>query len=334
MNDQLRNDYSGNKFIRDYQLIRALLKKKGCSLKREGRVVEVEYRGKICHISYTETTYTSAVAFRILKDKCVARSLFERIGVNTAVGAAFDVIDRSAALEMVKDLGLAVIKPADGNKGKGVSVGVSPANFDDAWESAVESTSSKVLVERCFDDGIEARYLVIDGKCVAVCSRIPPFVIGDGVSSIAELNERRDNLRVKFNPSRKKKKTVIDEHRKNLLAENGFTIDSVPGCGERILLDWKAGLSTGGDSRNITSQVHPEMMQVAESIAWAIPGLDVYGVDILARDHASKPTKENYIVIEANTRPGLSGHQYPDFGEAIDVCSLFVESLMRRMRIR
>ena len=333
MNDQVRNDYSGNKFVRDYQLIRSLLKRKGCSLNREGRVVEIEYHGKICHMSYTETTYTSILAFRILKDKCVARSLFERIGVNTATGAAFEINDRSAALEMVQELGLAVIKPADGNKGKGVSVGVSPKNFDDAWKSAVEYSSSKVLVERCFDGGVEARYLVIDGKCVAVCSRIPPFVIGDGVSSIVELNEMRDNFRMKCNPSRKRKKTIIDEHRKNLLAENGFTIDSVPECGEKVLLDWKAGLSTGGDSRNITSQVHPEMMHVAEAIAWAVPGLDIYGVDILARDHGSKPTKDNYIVIEANTRPGLSGHQYPDFGEAIDVCSLFVESIMRRMRI-
>ncbi|WP_226704214.1 hypothetical protein [Microbulbifer elongatus] len=331
MSELTRNDFSGSEYLTQNQLFRKIFKSKGCSVKRIGRVLQVEYKGRYCHLLETETTNTSLLAYRILKDKRVARSLFERIGVNTAVGAAFSSQDRSAALEMVKELGVAVLKPADGNKGQGVAVGVTPKNFDDAWRSAVASTHSQVLVEKCFENGVEARYCVIDGKCVAVHSRIPPSVTGDGVSSIQELNDKRNKLLLRLNPSRRNTEAIIDEHRKNLLAGLGFGLDSVPRRGERVLLDWKAGISTGGDAQNITNQVHPEMMQVAESIALAIPGLDICGVDILARDHAARPTEENYIVVEANTRPGLSGHQYPDFGEPIDVSSLVVDSVIRRM---
>ena len=331
MDNNFRNDFSGDNFVPQSKLIRTLLKRKGCSIKRIGRVLQVGFQGKICYMLESETSYTSLLAFRLLKDKRVARSVFEGIGVNIAVGSVFDLEDRFAALEKVRELGVAVLKPTDGRQGKGVSVGVTPKNFDDAWDSAVNFTRSQVLVEQCFKNGVEARYCVIDGKCVAVHSSIPPFVIGDGVSSIKELNKRRNELILRLNPSRNSTEVIIDQHRKNLLAGLGFTLDSVPERGERVVLDSKAGLATGGDAKNITSQVHPGMIKVAESIAWAIPGLDICGIDILARDHTVKPTKENYIVLEANTRPGLEGHQYPDFGEPIDVCSLVVESVLRRM---
>ncbi|MCK7597608.1 hypothetical protein M0G74_10050 [Microbulbifer sp. CAU 1566] len=333
MTELVRNEFPAGDYLSQAQLFRKYFKSKGCSVKRIGRLLEVEYNGRVCHMLETETTNTSLLAYRMLKDKRVARSLFERIRVNTAVGAAFSSQDRSAALEKVKELGLAVIKPADGNKGRGVSVGVTTENFDDAWRSALAATHSQILVEQCFENGVEARYCVIDGECVAVHSRMPPSVTGDGVSSIQELNDRRNELLLKLNPSRRNTEAIIDEHRKNLLAGLGFSLDSVPAFGEKVILDWKAGISTGGDAQNITSQVHPEMIRIAESIALAIPGLDICGVDILARDHAIKPSDENYIVLEANTRPGLSGHQYPDFGEPIDVSKLVVESVMRRMRI-
>ena len=98
-----------------------------------------------------------------------------------------------------------------------------------------------------------------------------------------------------------------------------------------MTIDWKSGLSTGGTSHDITSIVHDSMKRVAERVASAIPGLDVVGVDILARDHSAPAETNEYAILEANTEPMLGGHRFPMYGRPINVHRLVAESCMRRM---
>lgn len=331
MAENARNDYSSRKFVRQGQLFRREFRRRGCGVRQTRNIVEIRLGGKCCFLLETETSFTSLLAFRTLKDKRIMRDILQEQGLNVAEGEAFRGDETAKAFALVKELGLAVIKPADGRKGQGVSVSVTPDNFDAAWAAATKAADTSVLVERCFERGIEARYFVLEGRCIAVHSRIPPFIVGDGAHDVAALVARRNDLRRTMNPSRINADVVLDAHRLALLAKQGFASHSVIPAGEKLLIDWKAGISTGGDTENITESVHPEMLRVAEAVFEAIPGLDIYGVDIIADDHAAPPSDRNYIVVEANTRPGIRGHQYPDFGEPIDICKLVVESVVRRL---
>ena len=160
--------------------------------------------------------------------------------------------------------------------------------------------------------------------------RIPPAIIGNGVRSIKQLLEAKNALRSR-NPHLRSRPIKVDLHRLAILRSQGYDLNSVPPKGQSVLVDLKAGFSTGASSCNITSHVHPLMKGVVERAAGAVGGLDVVGVDILARDHSAAPENGNYIVVEANTRPGIGGHHFPSFGAPINVCRIIAESCVRKM---
>ncbi|HSF65690.1 MAG TPA: hypothetical protein VLA78_14975, partial [Paracoccaceae bacterium] len=278
----------------------------------------------------TFTSFTSHIAVRVMKDKRLTYRYLQRAGISVAEQHVFAQDGIDAAREIVRKLGSAVVKPVDGNKGRGVSVGVTLETLEDAWAAARAATSGRLLVEREFRNGIEARYLVIDGTCVSVVRRIPPHVYGDGQQSVAQLVEAR-NAQRRRNPSIAGRPILIDSHRQHVLRQQGLDMHSVPAAGQLVLIDRKAGLSTGGEPMEITADVHPEMLGIAERASRVVPGLDIVGFDILALDHGAKPDPSNYIVIEGNTRPGVSGHTYPSYGPPRNVCRLIAEYCLRRM---
>jgi D-alanine-D-alanine ligase-like ATP-grasp enzyme len=305
-------------------------RKLGFATRTSGRfLLFAEKDGKRCIIFETETSFTSRVASRILTRKNIARALFKSGGLNVAEGKAFKPASVDEARAYASNLGLVVIKPTDGQQGKGITTNVSTSTFEAAWRNAVGMTNRKILVESQFS-GIEARYLVVDGHCIAVTRRIPPHVVGDGTSSIqqlvAETNEQR-----KKNPNLRHRPVLIDPSRVETIRSQGYELDGIPPQGAHVVIDIKGGISTGGDSENITAQVHPTMKGVAERVSRLIPGLDVLGVDILAQDHGSPADPTNYIIIEANTRPGIGSHLFPAYGEPINVCRYIAESCDRRL---
>jgi len=223
-----------------------------------------------------------------------------------------------------------VIKPVSSNKGKGVSVNVTTETFEPAWLAAWVPGTNKVLVEKFFANGNEARYLVVGGRCVAVVLRVPPTVYGDGSSSVGQLIDLQNEIR-RSNPCLRKYPIVMDGYRRTILRSQGYSLESVPTAGAKVIIDWKGGLSSGAQPRNITSEAHMTMKRVAERVVASVPGLDVAGVDILARDHLAEATPDNYIVVEANTRPGIHGHHFPVFGQPINVCRIVAENCARNM---
>jgi len=215
--------------------------------------------------------------------------------------------------------------------GRGVSVDVSVDDFDLAWAEAIQSTRRGVLVEAFIRDAQEARYCIIDGKCVGVLLRLPPEVVGNGESTIKELIEAK-NARKAANPARSNQIITIDKYRLNLLKRRGLHFSSILKNGQKIVLDPKGGLSTGGDGSEITKTARSDFKKIAERVAKIAPGADVIGVDILARDHTNVLSGDTYIVIEANTRPGLSGHQFPDFGEPNNIMRVLARYCVKEIR--
>lgn len=170
----------------------------------------------------------------------------------------------------------------------------------------------KILIEEEFF-GEEARYLVVSGKCLSVTKRVPPFVVGDGVKNISELLLEKNAIRNE-NPSLKSKLIKINSHRESILEEQGVNINDIPSKGTKIYIDYMSSISAGGETIEITEYVHPNLKKAAENAGSIFPGMDVIGVDLMARSHFDDTTSDEYIVIEINAQPGLGSHQCPAFG--------------------
>ncbi len=280
----------------------------------------------------TESSLTSLLAWRILKNKVLARTFFKNTGLSVARGRYFGKKNKVEAKNYALKQAPCVIKPSDGRKGKGITVGVkNEKDFEHAWEYALENCKKGILVEKQFVGGTDARYLVVDGRCIAVYKRIIPAVCGNGVDTIEVLINHKNRQKEK-NPHLYNKLIEVRAHILSTIENQGYNLQSVPPEGKLVILDWKASISTGADTYDYTDEVHPSFKKIAEKAASAIPGLDIVGVDILARDHKQAPSTDNYIIIEANTRPGIGGHHYPAYGKPRNVAGEIAKYIIKKVR--
>jgi len=270
---------------------------------------------------------------KIIGNKQLTKTLLEKEGLTVAKGKTFNFNQEEDALDYARTFNSVVIKPRHGHQGRGVTVGVSnEEEFSVAWKEALQNKKKHVLIEEEFTGGKELRYLVIGGKYAAAILRIPPSVIGNGIDTIEELIHKKNQQRA-LNPNLTSKLIKINSHRKSLIKKQGYELQDVLEKDKELLIDSKAGLTSGGEPMDMTDKVHESFKRIAERAATAIPGLEVVGVDLLAKDHSKPATKDNYIVIEINTRPGLGGHLYPVHGTSRNVAKTIVEYMISKYAV-
>lgn len=259
----------------------------------------------------TRCSITSSVGAQITTRKDYSRTMLRRVGLRVAPGGSFRPGDVERALRRAEEVGWpVVVKPATASKGRGVVIANDGAEFKAAFQS---TDDVKIVVEKRMV-GEEARFLVVDGRCVAVAGRTPAHVIGDGISTVAELVEAKNKAR-SANP-----------HLARFRLPAGPQPDLVPKAGQRYVIDHRGGYSTGADSIDLTDTVHPSYRQIAERAYHAIPALGIAGVDIIATDWSQPATRDNHIVVEINSRPGIGAHHFPWVGEPRNVAEAIVEA--------
>jgi cyanophycin synthetase len=237
------------------------------------------------------------------------------------------VSDPDDAWAAAQEIGLpVVIKPKDGNQGKGVTVNVTTREQLAAGFHAAAEFRDDVMVER-YLPGNDFRLLVIGNKLVAAARRDPPQVVGDGVHTVRQLvdavnlDPRRGN-----GHSTSLTKIRFDDIALGSLAKQGYVADSVPPKGQRVILRNNANLSTGGAATDVTDDVHPEVAARAIAAAHMI-GLDICGVDLVC-DSVHRPIEEQGGgVVEVNAAPGLRMHLSPSFGKGRPVGEAIVASM-------
>ncbi len=245
--------------------------------------------------------FTTAVALSRCDDKRLTRRIMERAGVRVARGALACEGELDDARALLRDVGEVVVKPARGEQGRGITVGVTD---DDGLEKAVALALQycpDVLVEQLVP-GEDLRVVVIDRQVVAAAVRRPAEVVGDGrhpVSSLVETTSRRRE-RATGGESR----IPVDAITAEVVAEAGYAMDDVPPAGQRIRVRRTANLHTGGTIEDVTEQLHPEIAAAAVRAAEAL-GIPVTGIDFLVPDVEGS----EYVFIEANERPGLANHE-------------------------
>ena len=292
-----------------------------------GSMVQFGWGSQQRRIQAAETDGTSAIAQSIAQDKELTKKLLDAAGVPIPFGRP--VVDEDDAWAAAEEIGLpVVVKPQDGNQGKGVTVNVASRDQLKVAYTAAVAISSSVMVER-YLPGHDFRLLVVGGKVVAAARRDPPQVIGDGIHTVRELVEV-----VNSDPRRSDghatalTKIRLDDIALARLALQDLSADSVPAKGSRVILRNNANLSTGGSATDVTDDVHPEVAARAEAAAQMI-GLDICGVDVVC-DSLHKPLEEQGGgVIEVNAAPGLRMHLQPSFGKARAVGEAIISTMFK-----
>jgi cyanophycin synthetase len=291
----------------------------------EGSMVQFGWGSRQRRIQAAETDRTSAVAESIAQDKELSKELLHAAGVPVPVGRP--VLSAEDAWAAACEIGApVVVKPQDGNQGKGVAVNLNTREQIEAAYAIAFEVSDEVLVER-YLPGHDYRLLVIGDKLIAAARRDPPLVIGDGVHNIRQLVER-----VNSDPRRGEghatslTKIRLDEVALARLADARLTPESVPARGQRIILRNNANLSTGGTATDVTADVHPEFAAQAVAAAQTI-GLDIAGVDVVC-DSVLRPLEaQGGGIVEINAAPGLRMHLQPSFGKGRPVGEAIIANM-------
>jgi cyanophycin synthetase len=291
----------------------------------EGSLVQFGWGSKQKRIQAAETSSTSAIAEAIAQDKDLTKMLLQAAGVPVPQGHVAS--DQDEAWEIANQIGFpVVVKPRDGNQGKGVAVNIETREqLNKAFEVA-STISSDVIVEQ-YIPGHDFRMLVIGNQLIAAARRDPPSVIGDGQHTIAQLIDsvNLDPLRGDGHATALTK-IRLDDIALATLANQGLNAQSVPENGQRILLRNNANLSTGGSATDVTDEVHPELAARMVTAAQMV-GLDIAGVDLVA-ETVIKPMEEQRAgIVEINAAPGLRMHLSPSFGKARPVGEAIVSTM-------
>ena len=299
---------------------------RGIPIKRltRGSLVQFGWGSKQRRIQAAEVDGTSAIAESIAQDKDLTKKLLHSAGVPVPLGRP--VTDLEDAWAAAQDIGLpVVVKPQDGNQGKGVTVGiVDRAHFDIAYTEAARYGA--VMVER-YLPGHDFRLLVVGNQLVAAARRDPPLVIGDGQHTVRELvAEVNKDPRRGEGHGTSLTKIRIDAIAEARLAAQNLTPDSVPIPGQRVILRNNANLSTGGTATDVTDSVHPEVAARAIEAAQTV-GLDICGVDVVCETVIKPLEEQNGGIVEVNAAPGLRMHVSPSFGKGRDVGKAVIDHM-------
>jgi len=289
-----------------------------------GSLVQFGWGARQRRIQAAEVDATSGVAEAIAQDKELTKQLLNAAGVPVPRGRPVNSLDD--AWEAAHEIGLpVVVKPQDGNQGKGVTVNiVNREQLAAAYVAASEF--GEVMVEK-YLPGFDFRLLVVGDRLVAAARRDPPNVVGDGVSTVRALVDT-----INLDPRRGEghatslTKIRLDDIAISRLEAQGLTPDSVPEPGRRVVLRNNANLSTGGTATDVTDTVHPEIAARAIEAAQMV-GLHICGVDMVCESVLVPLEEQSGGVVEVNAAPGLRMHISPSFGRGRPVGEAIVDQL-------
>jgi GNAT-family acetyltransferase (TIGR03103 family) len=259
-------------------------------LNHGGRVITC--RESLCDL-------TSAVAMSRCDDKVVTRRLLTEVGLR--MPAQIEVNSDEELETFLSEYDRVVVKPARGEQGRGVFVDISDLNEAKQAIQSAREVSDRVILEQ-YVTGEDLRIIVIKDEVVAAAIRCPPDIRGDGVKTIRELIESQSRRRQAA--TRGESKIPVDDETQRCIASKGFGLDDVLPADTTLRVRKTANLHTGGTIHDVTSDLHPALRKAAVLAARTLE-IPVVGMDFLV----TAPDKPDYVIIEANERPGLANHE-------------------------
>jgi len=293
----------------------------------EGSLVQLGQGVHQKRIRATMTSNTSALAVDIASDKDLTTRLLAAAGLPVPKSESVRTSDQAAAA--AKRIGYpVVVKPLDGNHGRGVVLNLTDEqSVRDGFVVAEDQSRRGWVIVESYVTGKDYRVLVIGGKMVALAERMPAHVIGDGVHSVRELvDETNADPRRGVGHEKVLTRIKVDDAAVALVQAQGFEMDDAPGAAVMVKLTLTGNMSTGGISIDRTFEAHPDNIDIAEEAARVV-GLDVAGIDFISPD-ISEPVRETGgAICEVNAAPGFRMHTHPTIGDPQFIAKPVVDSL-------
>lgn len=276
----------------------------------DGNLVQLGYGAAQRRIWTAETDLTSAIAEGIAQDKDLTKSLLATCGVPIPEGEI--VSSAEQAWEAAEEIGLpVVVKPSDGNHGRGVSLDLNTREEVQAAFRLAEPEGSEVMVER-YVRGHEFRLLVVGGRVVAAARGEVASVVGDGHSTVAQLVDAQLNTDPRRGPGEDFPLSPINIETDGAivldLQRQGMNAQAVPANGRAVMIQ-----RNGNVAIDCTDEVHPEVDYIV-SLAARVVGLDIAGIDVVAQDISRPLQAQGGAIVEVNAGPGLLMHLKPAEG--------------------
>ncbi len=289
----------------------------------EGNLVQLGYGARQRRIWTAETDQTSAIGEGISSDKDLTKSLLSACGVPVPEGRI--VGSPEDAWEAAEDIGVpVVVKPSDGNHGRGVSTELMTREEVEAAYPIADAEGSEVIVER-FVRGNEHRLLVVGSRLVAAARGESLMVVADGRATIRQLIDTQINTDPRRGSSEDFPLNVIlldkDPAVRLELERQGYAADSIPVQGKQVLIQ-----RNGNVAIDVTDEVHPDVAATV-SLAARICGLDIAGVDLVVQDISRPLAEQGGAIVEINAGPGLLMHLKPAEGKPRPVGKAIVDNL-------
>ncbi len=301
-------------------------KKRGIPILRIGEesMFQLGYGKYSKTIQATTGSDTSIIAVNIAQDKLLTKEILSLHCLPVASGSSVE--SRVDCILCANEIGYPVVlKPQFGNQGKGVIANIKhEKQLSDAYELLIKDYKD-IIIEK-YISGRDYRICSIYGDIVAVSERIPPYIIGDGISSIEKLIEviNEDSRRGEGH-EKELTKIKIDDALVEYLKQKEYSLTSIIDNKEKIFLKDNANLSTGGFAIDCTDLICEENIEICKRAASAI-GLDICGIDVRCND-ISEPLNNGGVIIEINAAPGIRMHHNPYIGTKRNVAGHIVDKL-------
>ena len=276
------------------------------------------------HIEYVKngnmTSHDSYISPLIMENKVVTKKVLAKAGFNVPQSVEFTSLEQAVASYPLFEGRAVVIKPKSTNYGLGISIFQQGGHNRDDFAKAVEIAfrEDKEIMVEDYLVGTEYRFFVLSEETLAVLLRVPANVVGDGVHTVAELVATKNAHPLRGDGSRTPlKKIALGDIEQLQLKEQGLTVDSIPAKDQLVQLRANSNISTGGDSIDMTDEMHDSYKRLAVGITKAM-GAAVCGVDLII-PNLKKPAEaslNSWGVIEANFNPMMMMHIFPYAGKS------------------
>lgn len=276
------------------------------------------------HLEYVKngnmTSHDSYISPLIMKNKVVTKKVLAKAGFNVPQSIEFTDVKSAVENFPLFENRAVVIKPKSTNFGLGISIFQQGLTDRDDFAKAVEIAfrEDKEIMVEDYLLGTEYRFFVLGDQTLAVLLRVPANVIGDGVHTVAELVAAKNAHPLRGDGSRTPlKKIALGDIEQLQLKEQGLTVDSIPAKDQLVQLRANSNISTGGDSIDMTDEMHASYKEIAVGISKAM-GAAVCGVDLIIPDlkKPAEPSLRSWGVIEANFNPMMMMHIFPFSGQS------------------
>ncbi|MEJ7761221.1 MAG: cyanophycin synthetase [Thermomicrobiales bacterium] len=275
----------------------------------------------------TVTSRTANISVDIASNKELTNRLLHEVGI--PVPRAMVTGTEDGAVRAAERIGYPVVlKPLDGNHGRGVCVNLAgEAQVREFFPVAMAESRDGTIVVETFITGKDFRILVVHNHVVAVAERVPAHVVGDGTRSIAELVDLATaDPRRGVGHEKILTRISIDAQTMEVLERQGLTVGHIPVADEVITLKLTGNMSTGGTSIDRTDDIHPDNVEIARQAAMVV-GLDIAGIDFITSDISQSVRNTGGAICEVNAGPGFRMHTNPTEGHPRHVGRAVVDML-------